>query len=90
MVEQTVKFIATPDIQKLAQKAMDIQFSCDPRPVGKLLSELILSIGLQNPVTTAVQNKLNDLAGLEQTRCEYFTACLDLIDGVDVDWTVYV
>jgi hypothetical protein len=104
-VAKEFKILASPKLREYAQKALDIQDACNPRAVCHFLRQLISElsddqvvdgedrgpdIGLQNPVTLAVLNKLNDLAGLEQTRCECFTACYDLAEGTDVNWVINV
>ena len=43
----------------------------------------------QNPISIAVLNKLNHLAGLDQSRVECFGAILDLADGTDVEWEIH-
>jgi hypothetical protein len=43
---------------------------------------------IQNPISIAVMNKLNDLAGLEQSRTECFSVCMELAAGNDQEWEV--
>jgi hypothetical protein len=97
--KQLVKIVATDAVRKLAQKAMDIQDACNPRGVQNFLKEVMdhfasggngqsmhgSDICVQNPVSLAVLNKLNDLAGLDQSKTTCFMVCMDLADGIDCD-----
>lgn len=97
----TVK--ATEEVQKLADTAMAIQDAVNPRAiVGQLKTTMAhfnshggngqemtgSDMALQNPVSLAILNKLNDLAGINQERTECFTACYDLSEGKDVEWEI--
>ena len=97
--DMTIK--ATDEVQKLAEKAMAIQDACNPLPVANFLIECQQHfrnnngqehwgscMGLQNPISLAVLNKLNSLARLEQTRTDCFSACMDLQNGRDVPWYI--
>ena len=89
-------------VRRLAKKAFDIQDACNSRAVARFLTEVQdhfsevgqgqqfcgSSMAAQNPVSIAVLNKLNHLAGLEQSRERCFDAIMDLAEGKDVDWEI--
>lgn len=93
---------ATEKVRQLAQKASDIQDACNSRAVARFLIEVQdyfsepgqgqqycgSAMAAQNPVSVAVLNKLNHLAGLEQSRERCFDAVMDLAEGKDVDWEI--
>jgi len=104
-ISETIKIKATEEARRLARLALDVQDACNPVPLCSLLLETQkhfrvghihgqefggTDIGLQNPVSLSLLNKLNDLAGLGQSRTECFTACQELADGNDVHWSVNV
>jgi hypothetical protein len=100
--KEMVKIVATETVRKLAQKAMDIQNACNPRGVQNFLKEVMdhfsttgngqkfcgSDMCIQNPISLAVLNKLNDLAGLEQSKTDCFCVCMDLADGKDCDFEI--
>ena len=77
--KEFVMIAATEAVRQLAQKAIDIQDASNPRG-----SDMCV----QNPISIAVLNKLNDLAGLEQSRTECFSVCMELAAGNDQEWEV--
>jgi hypothetical protein len=99
---ESVQIVATEQVKKLAQKAMDIQSASNPRAVANLLSETMShfcdtgngqktwgsDLALQNPVSLAFLNKLNDLAGCEQSKTDCFCHCMDLTEGKNVNCDV--
>jgi len=77
-------------IQRLASQAMEIQDACNVVAVSNFLVQVtstLLSYDRggdwvrEHPITRAVINKLNHLAGLEQSRTECFSYCLELERG---------
>jgi len=102
MSNQVVNVKATDEVKAMAEKALAIQDACNPLPVINFLLEVEkhfrsadngqdsygTDMGHQNPISLAVLNKLNDLARLDQTRTDCFTACHDLQEGRDVDWPI--
>jgi len=100
---ETVTIKATPEAVKLARTALQIQDACNPLAVANQLEVTQRhfrdgtsqgqkyggsDMGLQNPVSIAILNKLNDLAGLEQSRTDCFDACQKLAEGDDADWEI--
>jgi hypothetical protein len=101
---EVVTIKATDTVKALAAKANMIQDACNSRAVARFLLEVQDhfakdtsetgqkftggDMAAQNPVSVAVLNKLNHLAGLEQSKTDCFVAVLDLADGKDVDWPI--
>lgn len=99
---EVVKIKATDTVRQLAQKAHDIQDACNSRAVARFLIEVQdhfseggngqefcgSAMAAQNPVSIAVLNKLNHLAGLEQSRQDCFSVILDLAEGKDANWEI--
>jgi hypothetical protein len=103
MKNEVVTIKATEAVQKMAEQALAIQDACNPLPILAFLSEVEkhfrqdeereqersgTDMGHQNPIALALLNKLNDLAQLDQTRTDCFTACHDLQEGRDVAWPI--
>lgn len=99
---EVVTIKATKAVQKMAADALDIQDASNPLPILHFLLEVEkhfrdsesgqyqygTDMGHQNPLAIAVLNKLNDLADMDQTRTDCFTALVDLKEGRDVDWPI--
>lgn len=98
---ESVTIKATEAVKEFAKKAMEIQEACNPLPIIAFLLEVQqhfcnamdqdrqgTDMGHQNPIALSVLNKLNDLAQLDQTRTDCFTACYDLQEGRDVAWSI--
>lgn len=101
---EVVKIKATDTVRTLAEKANRVQDACNSRAVARLLMDVQEyfskdtketgqrycggDMAAQNPVSVAVLNKLNHLAGMEQSKTDCFVAILDLADGKDVDWEI--
>lgn len=99
-----MKIKATDTVKKLAAKASQIQDACNSRAVARFLMEVQehfcedtsktgqpqcgSDMAARNPVSIAVLNKLNHLAGLEQSRVDCFSAIMDLAEGKDVEWDI--
>lgn len=101
---ELITFKPTETVRKLAAKANQIQDACNSRAVARFLIEVQDhfsddkesndkgycggDMAAQNPISIAVLNKLNDLAGLEQTRTDCFVAILDLAEGKEIQWEI--
>jgi len=100
--KEFVMIAATEAVRQLAQKAIDIQDASNPRGVQNYLKDVMAhfcesgngqkfcgsDMCVQNPISIAVLNKLNDLAGLKQSRTECFSVCMELAAGTDQEWEV--
>lgn len=102
---EVITFKPTETVRKLAEKANRIQDACNSRAVAHFLLEVQEhfsdakdtnaqsycggDMAAQNPISIAVLNKLNDLAGLSQDRTDCFVAILDLAEGKEVQWEVH-
>lgn len=101
-MRETVTYKATKSMQELARQAVAIQDAANPLAVIELIKKIAVHFifeapeqpysgsraAVQNPVAVAVLNKLNDLAGNQQSQFLAFDACKRLSRGEDVTWLV--
>ncbi len=95
---------ATNRVVKLAQEAIQVQDAINAYAVANLLQEVQkhfresengqektgTSMGIQNPISVLVLDKLLSLARMEQSsQIKAYLACTDLADCKDTEWEIY-
>lgn len=100
--KEMVVIKATCTVARLANRAMMIQNAVNSLPIANFLIDVMEhfrngnvgqnhagnDFGLQNPISLSLLNKLNDLAGMEQSKTDCFNALTELGNGNDVEWEI--